>query len=305
MKALASFVMRGWSQATGVAVLCAVLSIVLPPLSILSGAVVALVALRHGAGHGLKVLAAAAVVTALAVQLVVGQPAAALLLPLLLWVPMIALALVLRYTRSLSAAVLTALAFGALIVVTHVVALDDPAREWTEMIGEQVGEVLEAQGLDEAARQAVLTAMGLWMTGALAAAYFLQIVASLFLARWWQALLYNPGGFGAEFRELRLPRWLALLGLPLFAALLVPGLPDVLRYLALPVAGAFFLQGLALAHGQLAAFKAGPGWLVGIYVLLVVATPYAFTALATAGYADAWLDFRARKVKRPGEGGGA
>ena len=303
MKALATFVMRGWSQATGVAVLCAVLSILLPPLSILSGAVVALVALRDGAQAGLKLLAAATVVTALALQLVVGQAAVALLLPLLLWVPMLVLALALRYTRSLPAALLIAVGFGTLIVLAHVVALDDPAGHWTEVIGAQVGEVLTAQGLDEAASKQVLEAMGRWMTGALAAAYFLQIAASLLLARWWQALLYNPGGFGAEFRALRLPRWLALLALPLFAALFVAGLPDVLRYLALPVAAAFFVQGLALAHAQLAAFKAGPGWLIGIYALLVVATPYAFIALATAGYADAWMDFRARRTNRPGEGG--
>ena len=67
-----------------------------------------------------------------------------------------------------------------------------------------------------------------------------------------------------------------------------------------PVAAAFFLQGLALAHGQLAAFNAGPGWLIGIYALLLVAPPYAFMALTTAGYADAWMDFRARMAKRTG-----
>lgn len=304
MKALASFVMRGWSQATGVAVLFALLSLVLPPLSVLSGAVVALVALRNGADAGLRVLVAATVAMAVALYALVGQPMVALLVPLLLWVPMLILALVLRYTRSLAAGVLTALAFGALIVVTHLIVLDDPAREWTELLGEQVGEVLKAQGLDEAASGQVLAAMGRWMTGALAAAYFLQIAASLFLARWWQALLYNPGGFGAEFRALRLPRWLAGVAVPLVAALFVDGLPDALRYLALPAVAAFFLQGLALAHSQLAAFNAGPGWLVGIYALLVVATPYAFTALATAGYADAWMDFRARKAKPPGEGDG-
>ena len=62
MKALASFVMKGWPQATGVAVLCALLSPVLAPLSLVSGAVVALVTLRNGLVAGLQVAGAAGLV---------------------------------------------------------------------------------------------------------------------------------------------------------------------------------------------------------------------------------------------------
>ena len=177
---------------------------------------------------------------------------------------------------------------------------DDAVAEWKTLLESVLGGFFETQGIDEADRGALIEAMARWMTGTLAAAYFLQLVASLLLARWWQSLLYNPGGFRQEFHALRLSRGLALVALPLFAAVVVDGLPDVLRYLALPVAAAFFLQGLALAHGQLAAFNAGPGWLIGIYALLVVAPPYAFMALTTAGYADAWMDFRARMAKRTG-----
>lgn len=301
MKALASFVMKGWSQATGVAVLCALLSPVLAPLSLVSGAVVALVTLRKGAVPGLQVAGVATLVTALATQVVFGQFVVGLAFAVLLWAPMIAVALVLRYARQLSTALEAALLLSGALVLVYLGVADDPVRQWTELLGTAFAGLFEAQQLDEASRAALIEAMARWMTGTLAAAYFLQLAASLFLARWWQALLYNPGGFQQEFHALRLGRWLAIAALPLAVALYLDGLPEVLRYLALPVAAAFFLQGLALAHGQLAAFKAGPGWLVGIYALLVVAPPYAFTALTTAGYADAWLDFRARMAKRQGD----
>jgi hypothetical protein len=300
MKALASFVMKGWPQATGVAVLCALLSPILAPLSLVSGAVVALVTLRNGLVPGLQVAGAAGLVTVLAGQLVFGQLVAALAFALLLWGPMLVLALVLRHTRSLAATLQAALLFGVVLVAFYVIGFDDAVAEWRTLLENVLGGFFEAQEIAEADRAALIEAMARWMTGTLAAAYFLQLVASLLLARWWQSLLYNPGGFRQEFHALRLSRGLALAAIPLFAAVVVDGLPDVLRYLALPVAAAFFLQGLALAHGQLAAFNAGPGWLIGIYALLVVAPPYAFMALTTAGYADAWMDFRARMAKRTG-----
>jgi len=300
MKALASFVMKGWSQATGVAVLCALLSPVLAPLSLVSGAVVALVTLRNGLAPGLRVAAAAGLVTVLTGQLVFGHFVAALLFALLLWVPMLVTSLVLRHTRSLAAGLETALAFGLALALFYVIGVDDPEAHWKTLLDRVLDGFFEAQSVDEAGRGALVEGMARWMTGTLAAAYFLQLAASLLLARWWQSLLYNPGGFRQEFHGLRLSRWLAVAAVPLLAALFFGGLPDLLRSLALPVAAAFFLQGLALAHGQLAAFNAGPGWLIGIYALLVVAPPYAFAALTTAGYADAWMDFRARMAKRSG-----
>lgn len=294
MKAVAAFVMRGWIQATGVAVLCALLSPVLAPLSLVSAAVVALVTLRSGLVPGLRVAGAAGVVTVLAGQLVLGRIVPAVVLALLLWVPMLTLALVLRHTRSLAITVQVALLFGVAVVAFYLIGFDDPAAQWKTLLETALNGFFDAQELDEGTRAALVEGMARWMTGTLAAAYFLQLVASLLLARWWQSLLYNPGGFRQEFHALRLSRALAVVALPLFGALFVAGLPEALRYLALPVAAAFFLQGLALAHGQLAALKAAPGWLIGIYALLVVAPPYAFVAVTTAGYADVWMDFRAR-----------
>jgi hypothetical protein len=303
MKALAGFVMKGWPQAAGVALLSALLSPLFAPLTLLSGAVAALVTLRKGEVDGLRVVAVATAGVAVAAQLF-GQLPVGLLFALLLWVPMLVLGFVLRSTRSLPLTVEVGVAFGALVVVFYALRFDDPARDWAPILESMLGPLLDAQQLDGDARQALIAAMGRWMTGALGAAFFLQTIGALLLGRWWQALLYNPGGFRAEFHALRLHRWLAILAVPLVVVLFIEGSPDLLRYLALPVVAAFFLQGLALTHAQLAAFSAHAGWLVGVYALLILAPPYAVTALATAGYADAWMDFRRRLEKKPGDKAG-
>ncbi|MEN8175593.1 MAG: DUF2232 domain-containing protein, partial [Pseudomonadota bacterium] len=105
-------------------------------------------------------------------------------------------------------------------------------------------------------------------------------------------------GFRSEFHALRLSRLSALVVAPLMILLLTGLAGGFWRHLAMIGVAAYFVQGLALAHGMLGLFKAHSGWLVGIYVLLFIATPYAVAALIAAGYADAWMDFRARARAR-------
>ena len=42
------------------------------------------------------------------------------------------------------------------------------------------------------------------LTGVMASSLQVTCLLCLMLARYWQASLYNPGGFGREFRSLRL-----------------------------------------------------------------------------------------------------
>jgi hypothetical protein len=56
------------------------------------------------------------------------------------------------------------------------------------------------------------------------------------------------------------------------------------------------LQGIAVVHGLVARSGANVGWLVAMYVLLLlpmVTTQTALT-LAVAGMVDNWMDFRTR-----------
>jgi hypothetical protein len=69
------------------------------------------------------------------------------------------------------------------------------------------------------------------------------------------------------------------------------GLPTYLTMLLLV---GWLLQGLSLVHALRRRLGASLAWLVALYVLMLFAMPYVVGALALAGFADSWIDFRAR-----------
>jgi len=237
MKALATFIMKGRTQAVMAASVFMVLALIITPLGIFSAAVIGLVTLRYGLREGLLVSLLGMAALAALGFLLFGQPLA---LP---------------------------------SVIT------------------------------EAERNAMVEEIAPWMSGGLAAAWFLQLTLALFLARSWQALLYHPGGFAQEFRELRLGYWLLILVPGLLLSGMLSEQPGLLAQGALVGMAAFFLQGVAVVHGLVARLKAGPGWLIGFYLLLVIGMPASFTLVSAAGFADGLVNFRARvRARDPKQG---
>lgn len=302
MRLLASFVMQGRSQAVMATSLIALLSMLFPPLAVISSAGVALVTLRIGLRDGLLVVLLSAAACALLAMLVQVNVVAVLGGTLLLWLPIWVLALMFRSSRSLAYTMTLALLFGVLLIVVHYLQFSDPAVEWRKVLEPLIASLAKAQGLEAGQKDLLLNAVSQWMTGMMAAGFFLQLMASLLLARWWQSLLYNPGGFSDEFYQLRLPRPLAILTI-VVVALLSAGISfarPMLDYLAMLLVMAYFIQGIALAHGLRAKLDANPGWLFAMYAMLFIGMHYMILLLATVGVLDIFLDFRARFGK--GEG---
>lgn len=295
MQALAAYIMRGRLQATLATVAGALLSVLAMPLSApllwASGAAVGLVALRHGPHEGLLVTVLATVAVGAVAWPLMGGPQLALAFALVVWLPVWLAALVLYRTVSLAAAVQMAALTAALFVVGVHLVLPDPAAWWREMLAAlqaQMGQ--DARPLFEQADQAARL-----MTGMLAAVMLMNIAAALLLARWWQARLYNPGGFREEFHGLRHGRAIALATLALAAvAGLVPGGLGAFAADLLWVAGLLFLlQGVAVLHALVGKRGLHVGWLVGLYAVLVFTFPMGAVVLALLGVGDTWLNFRA------------
>ncbi|QYZ64840.1 MAG: hypothetical protein OI74_06265 [Gammaproteobacteria bacterium (ex Lamellibrachia satsuma)] len=300
MKGLASFVMRGPSQAVMVTTVLAMLSLILPLLGILSAAAVGLVTLRQGAGAGLKISLFATIACGVMMGIAFGNPLPSLGFLLLQWLPLCLLGVMLRSNRSLSLTTQTALAFGVLAIVAQYLMFGDPVAQWKEQL-QPLAEQFEQAGLFDSTQSGeVVERMAGWMAGVIAAGIFLQLAFSLFLARWWQALLFNPGGFREEFHSFRLQKAFAVLGIPVLVVLLVPAeqTPELARYLGLLLMAILFLQGLAVAHGSLAGRSSGQLWLVGLYFLLIVLMPQFVMVLTTIGLMDIWVDFRVRFAKK-------
>ena len=280
--------------------LLAMLSIVIPPLSVVSSATVGLVTLREGRSVGLQVVALSLLACAVLSMVALGTPVPALGLALLLWVPMWVLGQILQVTRSLSLTIQSALVFGLFTIAYFYLQSPDPIADWQEMFTELSDRFTETGIYSKVDSQILVDELARWMTGFFAVGYFLQLVVSLFLARWWQALLYNPGGFQQEFHQLRLPKLLAYIG-AVFGVLSLLQLPtgdNLLRYLMILLIAIYFIQGLAVTHGAVTLLGLNKAWLIGVYIMLVIAGPQIAILISMLGLADIWMDFRARAAAR-------
>jgi hypothetical protein len=290
---LAGFVMSARWRAVVVTVVSAAAALLLPPLAYVGAAVVGLVTLRLGAIEGFGVLAAGALLL-----MVLGIVQDGMALPLVssglvLWLPVWLLALLLRQTRALVLILQASALLGAVLVVLGYLWLGDPAAWWAPRLEDILGPLFSARGLDAAE---YIPELARWMTAMTAAALVLGILISLLWARAWQARLYNPGGFGAEFRALHLGRQFALASLAVVAVAQLPmaGLAGAAADIVFTLVVVYLLQGLALAHAVVHITKARRMWLIGLYGLLLFAAPQLVMLLALLGWLDAWIDVRAR-----------
>ncbi|MBD3669420.1 MAG: DUF2232 domain-containing protein [Gammaproteobacteria bacterium] len=302
MQAFANFILRGRLQASLVVALAALLSFtgILSPLSLLSGAALALVTLRQGAVAGLIIMAYSAVAL-LVVSLGLFNDLRVLTMVILsYWLPVLIMAELLRRMASLSWVItLSGALVIAYIALVYLVS-GDPAPAWREQLTALFQAVASQAQLGEAEVQQIIDMLAPMMTGLQALSELAFALIALFIARWWQAMLFNPGGFRQEFHNLRLQRWFAwpavliLLGMMLSSA---DGslLGQFASELGLVVMSLFWLQGLSVAHGLVGLSNAKVGWLIALYVLMII--PQFMMLMVLVGMIDGWLDIRARVAR--------
>jgi hypothetical protein len=297
MKALASFVMRGQAQAVLVTTVLAMLAPFFLFVGLFSSACVALVTLRQGWSAGLKTLLLSTLASGLLMGILVGTPMPALGLLLILWLPMVLLGALLRNTRSLDLTVQAGIGFGLVTILVQYLSMGGEPAEFWKTILEPMGQRFIESGLIDAAQSSeVIAILSSMMCGMMAVTVVLQTVFSLFVARWWQAMLYNPGGFGEEFRRFRLHPGVGVLGAASLTLGLLPenSVPDFVSCLGMVFLGILFVQGLAVMHGVFKPMRSAQLWLVLAYLTLIVFMPQMVLLLIGLGLADIWVDFRAR-----------
>lgn len=285
MRGVAALAMKGPKQA----VLLATLFACLPMMFWLSAAIVSLVVLRRGIDHGLKVLMWA-------------------LLPAIAWaavgqfsvltglVATTLLACILRQTVSWPKTLLALVPVGGTIAF----AMYQLAPQQITMLSEAVMELLknllkQKEGVVPLGEN-LKPIVEYGIAGILAWFNLAGCVLALVLGRFWQATLYNPGGFGDEFRQIRLTPVVSmfLLALTFMGATLSPAMTALVPIASLPL----FLAGLALVHGLVNVKQLGSFWLVGIYMLLIFVTQLAYPVIVLTACLDSLLDFRTRAANK-------
>lgn len=283
MRALAEFIMRGRMQAT----LVVAGSAALPMLFWLCAAAGSLVLLRRGLNDALGVLVWA-VLPALA-WWYFGDPRTLLVL-----LGAFGLALLLRSQNAWPRVMLCSVGVGLLYAVALGEVFGEPiaalATELQKMLPSMLSQAYEQLSLEERTQlEALLIPV---LTGLLAALLQIVTLLSLMLGRYWQALLYNPGGFGLEFRALRFTPLLAMLLLAgmLFGSSLGAEMAALAPLCSVPLVFA----GIAMLHGMVAMGRMQRFWLVGLYVTLVLFMQVVYPLLAVMAIVDSLFDFRGR-----------
>ncbi len=280
MRALAQYVMRGPLQAGGVAALATAI----PYLSWIGAAVVGLVVLRLGTAQGLNV-ALWALLPALGWAWIGNEPTVISVLLLVFL-----MTAVLRRSVSWEKSLLAGSGLGLVIGLALPLIFPGTFQQVTEAFmglyqwaypdaAQQLGENFEP--VMRSVAEGIMPGSSLAMA-----------VAVAILARYWQATLYNRGGFRREFHDLRLSRGAsALCVLVLLVAPVIGINPILLGWVGgLPL----LVAGIALAHGVVGRKGASNLWLVVFYALLVVQSFTISLLVMLFAIVDSWLDFRGR-----------
>ena len=117
------------------------------------------------------------------------------------------------------------------------------------------------------------------------------MIGGLALARWWQSLLYNPGGFQKEIHGLRLPKGL---GLGIVALMVAAFATQDLAYMKwIPLLTVpMIVCAIGLVHWVVKRRKMNAGWLALFYVFLVGLNELANPLLTALALLDSWMDLR-------------
>ena len=290
MQAIAAWLVA--RPVNAIAVLAATL--LLPFRTMTSGAALVLLILHSGAQKvAVYALAAAAFVvglgyfTGLAVTELAATVAA-------IWLPIGLLAMLMRRTRSLTLTLQLSivLAFVALVVIN--LGLEDPGavgNDWLDqMIAyfNEVGNYGQANMLAESRAElaplvTLFIVLGVWLV---------YVMVLLFGYALFRSLPDQTAVYG-RFCDLSLGRVLALIAAVVLSLTLVSN-AVLLQQLAIMCIAVFSVQGLALMH-WLQVERGLPMFvMIIVYLLLMPLAAVLGPLLAMTGYADVWLDLRAR-----------
>jgi len=206
-----------------------------------------------------------------------------------------ALALVLRWSASWPLTLIAGSALGALtglgmlwLGANYLEQLASLFADVFARLGEQLSQGGQQVELQPPGKATIAGMLGLMNA--------VSCVMCLLLARWWQASLYNPGGFRQEFHSLRFS---ARAGTSLLVLMLLIGTYGLeYRPWAVLFAVPLSVAGLGLVHARAAYRRLGAGWLTLFYLLWLFLDPVKLIVIGVA-VADSWLDFRSRWKQPP------
>ncbi len=289
MRALGNYMLLGRLQAVIVISLSTIAAMFVPPFSfLLSGVPAGLIILRKRSVYAIQILLICLFVVVLLAALAGVNPQTGFVFALGVWVPVYLCCSVLRQTQSQGWVVLVAgVVAAAYIMMLHWLVADVPAwwQKWIELWVNTMPEDSGEQYLN------VLVQVAPIMNAVIASTITIGLITITLLSRWWQSLLFNPGGFRIEFYALRLPSEVIFLLLAGIISLYISGWQrgsaglDILTV----VIFMYLLQGLAAVH-RIVNTKKIPKICLFVMYFLLIFMPHAILLVACLGLVDWWIN---------------
>jgi len=203
-----------------------VFGLLITPVTImLSAAVVAFVLLRHKEKAAVSTTLIAAVLVVAASVLLQHLTLPVLIFIALCWVATLVVASVLANTVSLKMAVLAIVPVTVLIGLVGTLYKAELVHFWQTLVLEALSALTgpELQNLGDENLKVIREIMPDMLSESVISWALFIVTCGVFIARYWQAQLFNTGGFQKEFHSLRLGReavmvFVAAFGLALMAA---------------------------------------------------------------------------------------
>jgi len=274
------------------------LTLLMPLVQILSGAVLAFLVLHQGPTKSMLQGAIAIAIVAAIALISSGGAGQVIIGGLVTWTPVFLLAALLRQWRSVNLALQVSVIVALVGMLVFFAAVPDPIAFWKSVLS-AFSLVFSEAGLHEQA-DVLLTQQDViapQMTLIFVFTSWSMVVCMTLLGN----ALYQklPGGSSnyGQFRDLNFGRVLAIVMAVTSLAAMASSAVWI-QNVSFLMFSVFWLQGLAIAH-WLRAEGRMPGFaLVLVYILLPVLNFLVVVGLAVAGYADAWFAFRRRAASK-------
>lgn len=294
------FVLQSPLQAMGVALVFSCL----PWLGSIGILIAGLVTLRKGAQEGLYVLIAATLpYVAKYYAFPSGSELAFIGLMLtvvnntLIWL----FAIVLRRYGNWSVVLEYALLLGVVVIGVIHLLYPDVSSWWAHQMNQyltQTSEMINGAGTPATDTQMqMIDFMKGYATGFIVISLLFNVLLQLVLARWWQAVVFNPGGLQKELHSIHLSHvvgFVFLIGIALSWLINNETVTDMAPLLY----SIFCAAGLSLAHFYFNRKKKNVWvWLIILYLLLIWLFPLSIVLMAIIGFIDVWVDFRKKWVR--------
>lgn len=298
MKKLGEYLLANNMRAAIVALMCALTPLIQLPGGFIAAVIVGLVTLRKGAKAGLFIVAFAALP---AISLLIsrgfeyGLYDTLLIRCTLVWTCVLVwvFALMLRRWNSWTLVLEVMAVIGVIAVLVIHAAVPDIKQDWiAALMHFYKGFAAVSSFIQIPSGKAAdyVKQLAPFATGSAVFLLFFGVFLQLLLARWWQSVIFLPGGFRQEFIQIRVDRIAAIVlavatvGMYWQAAWLI----DLYPVLLLP----FMVAGLSIVHHLTGKRKHMIFLLIAMYVALVILHFIAVAVLSLISFIDSWANFR-------------